>query len=368
MPIEDCQRLTQELDRILAQLDRHCRVIAEELVKPELLDDVRIDAAVREINQASYDFNRFLPNVSRTRSAADTLMNKASEQAKHLSELEWTKLSARVHQTHGWFNSWQAVEQLVKDQIPPKRRKLFVESTQIDHMMKQQLSIYDDVFSMLHLVLNPIEQNESSINHGCFPDISLPNSEFLRHAHAAYRILLTLGRAGPSKFIDVGCGGGLKVITAAQIFGQASGLEFDSGYAEAARRLVEKSSLNNCTIIEGDGLSFRDYGDFDIVYFYRPMRNEEMLNRLEKKIMSCVRPGTLLIAPYAQFHYRHLDYGCAHIAGAVYIAAETQENADVLCRLAEYTGTSIPRRGPSLQSIWYPILEVSLSKGFGLTK
>ena len=102
-------------------------------------------------------------------------------------------------------------------------------------LVAEQLAASDRVFTALHRVVNPAAQDAGSADFGCHPDIPLLPSVFLAHAHAALRVALAQNRPAPLRFLDVGCGGGVKVMLAAEIFGQADGLEYDPGYVAAAR-------------------------------------------------------------------------------------------------------------------------------------
>ncbi|GAC20372.1 class I SAM-dependent methyltransferase [Paraglaciecola arctica] len=270
------------------------------------------------------------------------------------------------NQIRSWMAAWPQIDYLVRMQVPAKRRKLFHKTTAENDITISQLSAYDSAFEDLRVLLSTNSQGADALNHGCFPDISLPNSVFLENVHAAYRLMLAQGHATQSQFIDVGCGCGMKVLQASKFFNHAVGLEYDEGYANDAQKLLAQMYVQNTLIIHGDGITFDDYKDFNLVYFYRPMRDTELLKNLEDKITSSVTPGTILFAPYNQFFYRHKDLNCAPIGGSLYLAKSTKAQANALRRKAELTGTFFNKPGNPVPSIWDPIIKVSYEKGFGL--
>lgn len=144
-----------------------------------------------------------------------------------------------------------------------------------------QMGQYDAVFDQLHDVFKPQLQSEGARNHGCFADITLPNSTFVAYAHAAYRTLLALGVNHPTRFLDVGCGTGFKVMMAARYFDECEGFEYDPAYTAAAKGLFARGHFASCSAFQADGLTHEAYDTYDVIYFYRPMREDDQLQELE---------------------------------------------------------------------------------------
>lgn len=231
-----------------------------------------------------------------------------------------------------------------------------------------QLAASERVFLALHRVVNPAQQDEGAVDRGCFADIPLPPSVFLAHAQAALRVGMAQGR-GAMRFIDIGCGGGIKVLLAAEVFAQAVGLEYDPGYVEAARTALAHIGRPEQMVFQADALAFDGFGDFDVIYFYRPMQDELGMIGLERRIVEQVAPGTILIAPYPLFETRAADLGCAHIAGAVYVAGISAPEAAALHDRACATGISIASSGARTQpepGYLAPLIEAARSFGFDL--
>jgi SAM-dependent methyltransferase len=122
--------------------------------------------------------------------------------------------------------------------------------------------------------------------------------------------MMNRGRSkDPLKFIDVGCGIGTKVLAAQSLsdydYGtvHAYGIEKEARYVGVARGLLsaafdgeEKAKER---IILGNALRY-DYGSFDIIYFYRPLCNPELQLKLEERILSTSKKGTIILANGAQ--------------------------------------------------------------------
>ncbi|MEP1446511.1 MAG: class I SAM-dependent methyltransferase [Paraglaciecola sp.] len=265
-----------------------------------------------------------------------------------------------------WLLAWPQIDELVRTQVPATKRALFRDTKAANDITVSQLSAYDSAFDYLRGKFNTESQDCKAKEHGCFADISFPNSVFLENIHAAYRILLAQGVASQSQFIDVGCGSGLKVMQASLFFNRVVGLEYDLGYANIARELLEQVHIANWDVIHGDGITFDTYRDFNLVYFYRPMRDPAMLNKLENQIANTVEPETILFAPYEQFYFRHKELNCAPLGGSLYLAKSNQSQADSLRTKAEYTGTFFNKPRNTPPSIWDPIIKFSHKNGFGL--
>lgn len=177
------------------------------------------------------------------------------------------------------------------------------------------------VFTRAHRALNPGPQAEAAAHLGCFPDIPLNAGWFLSNAHLACRLLRARKHAGPTRFLDVGCGGGVKVVLASELFDTADGLDIDQGYVETAGRTLAAMRATRCRVFQADGLTFDGYADYDVIYFYQPMSDQDGLMRLERRIAETAAPGAILIAPYAEFAARAGQLGCLRVAAGVFVTA-----------------------------------------------
>lgn len=88
-----------------------------------------------------------------------------------------------------------------------------------------------------------------------------------------------------SRFLDVGCGLGNKVWIAQTLGFDACGLEINKKYAEIAGECV---GVNR--IICGDGTTFSNYDQYDVIYFYNPMPSDE----IETAIIRNAKKGAII--------------------------------------------------------------------------
>lgn len=132
--------------------------------------------------------------------------------------------------------------------------------------------------------------------------------------------------------------------------------------------LMGRLPHDRCRILPGDALRFERYHDYDVIYFFRPIRDDAVLAQLERQIVENARSGTLLIAPYRMFESRHRDYDCVHVAGNVYLTGTTDKNATRIRRAAELTGPDVPLcQPPNVPMLWDPLVQTCRLNGFEAT-
>lgn len=128
-------------------------------------------------------------------------------------------------------------------------------------------------------------------------------SDFLNHMKEAYQLL---GQEN-LKFIDVGCGIGTKVALASFYF-DAYGVELNQKYVKAAKKITRakkflrfggyKKGEQKQKIFQEDALQF-DYSNYDVIYYFRPMRDNKMQKKLENRIWRQAKDGAIIIPIYA---------------------------------------------------------------------
>ncbi len=273
---------------------------------------------------------------------------------------------AQRRDLRSWAESWPRVERLLSAQIPPRARPLFEEPQDPSGALASRAWMVDEICGVLHQVLSPAEQDPAMQEAGSFSDISFSQWLFMANLQAAIRVLHAQGRHAHRRFLDVGCGAGIKLLSAAPLFEQSDGLELDPGHARAGRALLQRSRYGNVTLLETDATGFDAYKSYDVIYLFRPLRHPGRLASLEDRILSQARPGTLLIAPYPQFGHRAQGIGCARIGGHLYLAHSDAAGAAELAERAAFIGPGLPGE-PGLRplpEIWAPILDMSRRRGF----
>lgn len=296
-------------------------------------------------------------------------MDKAADDsARSIIQRDWSHITRLLHQLQITLAKWPVVQSMIRPQVGSRRRALFENSTKLPDIVRTRERLSDRLFAELHTLLNPLAQDDEAQEHGCYPDIPLAQSLFLKEVHAAKRILMTTRRGKAIKFLDVGCGAGLKVMSAAEYFDMCVGLEYDLGYVQVAKNLMQRLAHNRCTVLHGDALSFEDYRNYDVIYFFRPIRDSAILAQMETKIVEEAKPGALLIAPYRMFEDRHHDYNCVHVDGHIFLVGGTQKEAKRIRKAAEQTGPDVPLAdNTNVPMIWDPLIEVCKLNGFDAT-
>ncbi|MDN5787342.1 class I SAM-dependent methyltransferase [Pseudorhodobacter sp.] len=207
-----------------------------------------------------------------------------------------------------------------------------------------QLGQLDRTVLRLQLMLNAGPQSPDAQAYGCYADIALSGSAFARHAHAALRVAWAQNRPRPLRFVDVGCGGGMKVLQAAEFFEHADGFDFDHAYVGAAQRALRQMQAVRCNVFHDNALTHGEYARYDIIYFYQPMNvggEGGGLESLESRIAEQARPGTILIAPYLRFLNRFEALNCGRVQEAIFLTQTSQAEAEKLRRRAERTGPQL---------------------------
>ena len=94
---------------------------------------------------------------------------------------------------------------------------------------------------------------------------------------------------GGREFLDVGCGPGTKMLLAKHFFGlEPCGIEISETMSVAAEE--------HGAVRTGDALLAPEgvYENFDLIWLYRPFRDPELEDQLEKRIMGEMKPGAIL--------------------------------------------------------------------------
>ncbi|MEM0937144.1 MAG: class I SAM-dependent methyltransferase [Pseudomonadota bacterium] len=252
---------------------------------------------------------------------------------------------------------WEQMCAMVRRHIAPEPEPLFPEGIPVEGDPLTEL-----LAKTLHQVANPEKQGGTAHDHGCFADIPLPVRKFDALMLAAYRLMLARGKRDGVRFLDVGCGGGTKLVIARRYFSACHGLEYDKGYVEEGTRFLDKLGRLNMTIEHADALAYTGYDAFDIIYFYRPMRTDDRLAELERQVMRHARPGTLVLAPYDEFLAVRRGFDGLLIAPPIYGVGLSQAEADAWRADAERTDTRLVARSHKISfepGFWKPLFEVS---------
>lgn len=213
------------------------------------------------------------------------------------------------------------------------------------------------VFERLHLALSPIPPH--LIREGHYGDIPLPMAQFMALIHTSARLLRAMDRAEPWSFLDVGCGLGLKLLAAQEIFDRVEGVEITPTTAARAKTLLATARRNHkaatasptpwltatppqakARVHRADALTFSDYGGFDVIYAYRPIADPTLWTSLQHRIADLARPGTIILLPHPDCS----DTGLQQLAPHIYLKPKPGLDPAALIRRAGHIG---PQRAAS---------------------
>jgi SAM-dependent methyltransferase len=255
---------------------------------------------------------------------------------------EASAYAAFARKLQQWDTALQAVRLCLAGQEWP----LVLPAPPKQSLAAAQMRLLSDCLTLTTFAITPIDQNEKGRELGYFQDIPLSAAQFVELAHFAYRLCLAQKRPRPWRFVDVGCGGALKVALAGAFFDDVCGIDYDPGYVAAARQTLMAMRLPVWRVEHADGLTYEGYGDFDILYFYMPIRPDSGLLELEARIAAGAWPGTILIAPYSDFRPRAEALGCTEVGTFIYLKDVPPDEAEALVAEAGRMGPDIPLRPP----------------------
>lgn len=93
------------------------------------------------------------------------------------------------------------------------------------------------------------------------------------------------------RFLDCGAGLGFIGMVARGLGFRPSGIELCPRYINIANRMFAAAA-----VVEGDVLTFDEYGDFDAIYYYGPMKDDRRQEEFELRVEAAARPGAVIIA------------------------------------------------------------------------
>ena len=365
--VEGPQDVIAELQAFRESMRTLVSQVAAQMALRNKMNDQKVEALCAKIETAVRDYSNMLMRQNAVRTSHEA--NASDHDALIALRREWGVASTRSSLLRVELNQWSLMRDMIQLQVASRKKRVPLYEKQQSPLAKAQSSASDHVFDWVHAILNQHKQSGDAYESGCFPDIALPNSEFHKHLHAAYRVLLAMEKTDRMRFLDVGCGGGLKVLSARRYFKESDGLDYQQTYVDAARAILEQADAEDATAFQADALTFDGYDGYEVIYFYRPIRDHEKIIEMEKRIVDSAQPGALLVAPYCGFAQRYAELGCGRVDGAVYMAKTSQNKADQWRRKAEQTGVAVVQAEEErMSTIWTPLLKASRHSGYDIAR
>ena len=303
------------------------------------------------------------------RKLAATLRNgfrqiNASNETKWTSGLLLRTARRELKAAKFRLQGWTRCRSVISAQLPLERRELT--STQDVQVMDQIVSVMLDA---VHRIANPAAnmQAADADKHGCTPDIPSPMNLFSIMIGSAHRICLVLKKQRPLRFLDVGCGGGIKVLAATTCFDFCDGLEYEKQTVTTGRQFLELLEIEQCKLIHGDALEFLNYQDYDVIYVHKPMMEIDKMVEMEEQIISQVKPGTVLLTAGDLYTDDPRSKGVQRLTFNIYITGMSEGRASEIFKAAEYMGQMVPGFRPrklAKPAYWKPLIEESARNGY----
>lgn len=240
------------------------------------------------------------------------------------------------------LNTLSELQQLLRSVIVAKRLAIMPDPPTAGGATSQMVLAFEDVLYRMHEHISPPRPDPEDYV-GKHNDIPLPFAQFARLMQLARRAALALGRPMPLSFLDVGCGVGLKVLQAAQVFEIAQGLEYDHTRVPVADAMIRHSRRDRDRVFQADALEFDGYANYDVIYAYKPLSIFDLIIQMEQRIVSQARPGTVLVMPYGEFDSRYQDYDLGRIAPLVYVTGFKGRDMKPLLRRIGQIGFMVPQ-------------------------
>lgn len=143
---------------------------------------------------------------------------------------------------------------------------------------------------------------KSNTKHYCFiPSAANSAVDYIMFARSY--LSTKANSATRYKFLDCGCGIGNIIIMAAKVGFDATGLEYEADTFALAKDML----LDGCIgvwghpyfspkVIRGDILHFQHYKDYDVIYYFAPIKDQELGKRFVKKLITDAKVGALILA------------------------------------------------------------------------
>lgn len=125
---------------------------------------------------------------------------------------------------------------------------------------------------------------------GVYNAIPFSISNFLSIIVDAYQLL-----GKDKKFLDIGAGSGMKTRVASVLF-DAYGIDINEEHVAFAQRF-------GSNVIHQDALTFENYGDFDLIYFYSPFKDDDLQKQLEDRIHNQMKTETLVVPIFSAYDW-----------------------------------------------------------------
>jgi len=105
-------------------------------------------------------------------------------------------------------------------------------------------------------------------------------------------------------FIDAGCGIGNIVMIARCIGYRAYGIELNDKYVDMAEEILTSqiATYDHYNVKKGDILKEGDWGKYNVIYYFQPIKDQQLEIEFEKKVEEMAKPGAFIVAGMKRDH------------------------------------------------------------------
>jgi hypothetical protein len=128
-------------------------------------------------------------------------------------------------------------------------------------------------------------------------------------------------------------------------------------------------SPERCSLIHGDALEFSHYGEYDVIYYYKPFVIDEQMAKMEERIFAQAKPGTLLLNPFGLFADDPASRGVHEVVRHIYVTGKSTGEVSEISKIAGHIGPMVPGFKPVKlpdPEYWTSLLENSARSGYFL--
>ncbi len=359
--------MSKRITKVSAELKKLEVQLADSITHfARLIAPLPIDRDSTELEVAAY-------NIASSRRKLSIFVHEVAQSiadasSDRIAQRKAKELQSKLDEAQSSLQHWGKCEQLVFAQVKSSRNALLVR----DASPRQDAKVMDHVTAMfldaLHKIANPAAnmQSDRAYQTGLHGDIPLPMIQFSEMIGAAFRICLAQRRRAPLRFLDVGSGGGTKVLAATACFDECTGIEFEKDVVESGSAFLQILAPDAARLVHADALSYMDFDTYDVVYMYRPIAEFERMVELEKHIVSQSTRGTVLLAA-GGLRMQNLDEKqVQELAEDIYVTGYSATEASQLKEAAEHMGTAVPGYGRKRQrklGCWQTLVDASARNG-----
>jgi SAM-dependent methyltransferase len=163
------------------------------------------------------------------------------------------------------------------------------------HYVGKMMNNYSDTYALTKAIRTferiLVGHRPKDLPNDSYEYIPFNLESFIKQIKVAYK-LAKRGNTEP-QFLDIGCGIGTKVMIARTFFAISHGVEISKEYYDIAKKLT---NYCNAYVFHEDALKFKNYHEYDVLYYYCPIADYNKQRELEKLVCECMKPGAILLA------------------------------------------------------------------------